>query len=217
MFLIRIYPAVGFTIRVLSRILSDLKQFFIFTLLYNALFATLFSILSPDIGDEYSELNSGVKWMLFTFRNALHDFQVSKDGGFLVDLPDETDMRVQDHFRLTMYLTWVVWMGNVVLMTIMLFTFIIAVVGQTYEQVMGDVEAHIYKQKSELVVEAQQILMWLGYYKSGSSQHSVLIRKKKFSDDVAERLDKEKWSGVTQTLKTYLDFCVIARIQNVED
>jgi hypothetical protein len=59
--------------------------------------------------------------------------------------------------------------------------------------------------------------MWLGYYKSGSSQQSILIRKKKFSDDVAERLDKEKWSGVTQTLKTYLDFCVIAKIQNVED
>ena len=60
--------------------------------------------------------------------------------------------------------------------------------------------------------------MWLGYYRSsGSSQQSVLIRKKKFSDDVAERLDKEKWSGVTQTLKTYLDFCVIAKIQNVED
>ena len=116
-----------------------------------------------------------------------------------------------------MYLTWIVWIGNVILMTILLFTFIIAVVGQTYEQVMGDVEAHIYRQKTELVVEAQQILTWIGYYKSSSSQQSILIRKKKFSDDVAERLDKEKWSGVTQTLKTYLDFCVIAKIQNVED
>jgi hypothetical protein len=68
-----------------------------------------------------------------------------------------------------MYLTWIVWIGNVILMTILLFTFIIAVVGQTYEQVMGDVEAHIYRQKAELVVEAQQILTWIGYYKSSSS------------------------------------------------
>jgi hypothetical protein len=83
--------------------------------------------------------------MLFTLRNALADFQISKDSGFLADLPDETEARVLDHFRFSMYLTWIVWIGNVILMTILLFTFIIAVVGQTYEQVMGDVEAHIYK------------------------------------------------------------------------
>ena len=133
MFLVRIYPAVGFTIRLLSKVISDLQQFFIFTILFNALFATLFSILSPDVGDDYSELNPGVKWMLFTLRNALHDFQVNKDGGFLTNLPEETDDRVLDHFRFSMYLTWIVWIGNVILMTILLFTFIIAVVGQTYE------------------------------------------------------------------------------------
>lgn len=129
MFLIRIYPSIGFTIRVLSKVLCDLQQFFIFTILYNALFATLFSILSPDIGDDYDELNPGIKWMLFAFRNALHDFQVNKDGGFLVNLPEETDARVVDNFRFTMYLTWLVWIGNVVLMTILLFTFVVAVVG----------------------------------------------------------------------------------------
>ena len=168
LFLIRIYPSIGFTIRMLGKVMCDLYQFFIFTIMYNALFATLFGILSPELGGEYDDINPGLKWMLFVFRNALHDFQI-ESGGFMITFEEGTDPKVIDHFRFTMYLTWLIWLGNVVLMTILLLNFVIAVINQTYEQVMGDVGAHIYRQKAELVVEAQQILMWLGYYRSGSS------------------------------------------------
>jgi len=35
--------------------------------------------------------------------------------------------------------------------------------------------------------------MWLGFIKSSDYQKSIIIRKKKFQDDVADRLDKEGW------------------------
>lgn len=115
-----------------------------------------------------------------------------------------------------MYLTWIVWLLNVVVLSIMLFNLLIAIIGQSYEQVLGNVEAHIYKQRAEMTVEAQQILSWLGVYSKSDFTNSIIIRKKKFSDDIAARLNKDKWSGVSKSIKQYLDFCVIAKMKEME-
>jgi len=48
-------------------------------------------------------------------------------------------------------------------------------------------------------------------------QRSVIVRKKKFCDDVADRLDKDKWQGITFALKNYLQFCLIHKIDTIED
>ena len=66
---------------------------------------------------------------------------------------------------------------------------------------MGNVESYMFKQKAEMTVEAQQILSWLGIYSKNDFNSSIIIRKKKFSDDIAARLDKNKWSGVSKTIK----------------
>lgn len=57
--------------------------------------------------------------------------------------------------KLSMYLTWLVWFINVVVLSMIMFNLLIAIVGQSYEQVMGNVEAYIFKQKAEMAVEAQ--------------------------------------------------------------
>lgn len=57
-----------------------------------------------------------------------------------------------------------------------------------------------------MIVECQQILLRLGYIKTHDIQTSILVRKKKFADDIGERLNQEKWSGLTQSLKMYLQF-----------
>lgn len=59
-------------------------------------------------------------------------------------------------------------------------------------------------------MECQQVLLKLGYIKAADLQSTLLIRKKKFADDVSERLNMENWSGLTQSLKMYMQFNVIA-------
>ena len=134
-------------------------------------------------------------------------------------MPEEVKIDSEDKLRdgngINMYLIWIVWYANVFMMTILLFNFIVAVLFQSYEQIIHDMEAHRYKQKAELLVEAQRVLTWLGFNKAGDYDTAILIRKKKFSDDVADRLDKEKWQGFTKSIKTYLRFCVIARIESI--
>ena len=51
-------------------------------------------------------------------------------------------------------MSWMVWFGNSVIMTILMLNLIIAIIGQSYEQFFGEMEAHIYQQRAELVVEA---------------------------------------------------------------
>lgn len=50
LFLIRIYPDVGFMIKIFQQMLKDLKPFFLFFTLTNILLACFFVILNPDIG-----------------------------------------------------------------------------------------------------------------------------------------------------------------------
>lgn len=45
---------------------------------------------------------------------------------------------------------------------------------------------------------------------------TLLIRKKKYTNDLQRRLDEEKWSGFTHSLKTHFDFNVGAKIQAAE-
>jgi hypothetical protein len=83
MFFIRIYPQVGFMIKILGSIMTDLKPFFIFVFIFNVLFGTLFMILNPDIGGEYSLLFTPFKWLIYVLRNGLHDFSIDDNKGFL--------------------------------------------------------------------------------------------------------------------------------------
>lgn len=112
-----------------------------------------------------------------------------------------------------MYLSWIVWIANTLLLTIILFSLVISIIGQSYEQVLGDAEAHVYHQKALLIVECQQVLLQLGLIKPCDVQNTLLVRKKKFADDIAERLNQEKWSGLVGQLKMFMQFNVIAQLE----
>jgi len=172
-------------------ILRDLRPFLVIVLVHNIVFSALYVILAPPMSEDYTFLWPPVKWMVFTFRNALHDFQIAdEDGqGFF---QDQDPASAKGNTML--YLTWVTWFGNVFFMTLILFNVVIAIMGQTYEKILGDMEAHIYKLKAQMVVEAQEVSSWLGNSgKLQDYQKTVIVRKKRFHDDIAERLNKEEW------------------------
>lgn len=64
-----------------------------------------------------------------------------------------------------------------------------------------------------MIIECQQVLLKLGYLQPSEVQATLLIRKKKFADDISERLNMEKWSGMTQSLKMFMQFNVIAQLE----
>ena len=58
----------------LQKIVTDIKPFLLVCLLFNVLFATLYMILEIDLDEEYDYAVGPLKWMVFTFRNAMADF-----------------------------------------------------------------------------------------------------------------------------------------------
>jgi len=66
--------------------------------------------------------------------------------------------RLAEGNGLGLYLTWMIWFANSIVMTLVMLHLVIVVIGQSYEQFFGEMEAHVYKQRAELVVEAQEVL-----------------------------------------------------------
>jgi hypothetical protein len=81
---------------------------------------------------------------------------------------------------------------NVVWFMFILYNFSISMMSQSYEQVMKNRESITYKFKASLVIKATLVLNSLGF-SNYLSQDSIIITKKKFSDDVGERLNKNNW------------------------
>lgn len=98
-----------------------------------------------------------------------------------------------------------------------LFNFVVPLMAQSFEKTMHDRESLVYQNKALLVERATNAFVKFGCIKSPfDMQTSLIVRKKKFSDDVGERLDKHKWQGSTKAIKDYLQFHVISRIEEVE-
>jgi hypothetical protein len=117
----------------------------VFTFLANALFAALYMVLEVELSNEYTLLFPPLKWLIFTLRNGLHDFHVDDADGFLQHYSNQADAgALSDGKGAILYLSWIVWIANTILVTIILFSLIISIIGQSYEQVLGDAEARVY-------------------------------------------------------------------------
>ena len=86
----RIYDEVSFMILLIPKILRDLKPFFYITLLFNILFATMYMVLEVELGNQYALVWTPLKWMVFTLRNALADFDIHDADGFIQMKSNET-------------------------------------------------------------------------------------------------------------------------------
>lgn len=146
LFLMRIFEPVSFMLLLVPKIIGDLGPFFVFTFLANVLFAALFMVLEVELSNEYTLLFPPLKWLIFTLRNGLHDFQIDETDGFLQHYSNQADAAaLSDGKGAILYLSWLVWIANTLLVTIILFSLIISIIGQSYEQVLGDAEARLYR------------------------------------------------------------------------
>jgi uncharacterized membrane protein len=74
MFLVRIYPNIGFILTSVGTIISDLYPFMFFTLCCHGLFGLLYVILNIDVGNEYKNVWAPIKFFVYSLRTSLFDF-----------------------------------------------------------------------------------------------------------------------------------------------
>jgi hypothetical protein len=132
-----------------------------------------------------------------------------------VPLDDEPGSEYLDGRAAILDLTWLIWFFNVLCLGAILFCMMIALVQQLYELSISQSEAYSYQLKAKMALEVELTMQYMGFL-SESYWGTLIIGKKKYTNDLQRRLDQEKWSGITHSIKTHLDFNVASRMQAAE-
>jgi len=110
--------------------------------------------------------------------------------------PKDSDFRI---------LAWIIWLilmlaGNIVFMN-----FIIAVVNESYENCMQEMQAQTYKAKLDMIKEHEQIMK--SYLREGNEERDKLftnfILVKKQSEAEKGNQEKTEWSGIIKDFKMH--------------
>lgn len=160
--LLRIYDNISFIIKMLGIVVLELLPFLILFIGFGGTFAVVITALDMDVTyleedrDPYSGLG-GMAYFFFVLRTSFGDFAV-------------------DSFRhmptYQMYFTWTVWLVVIFCNTIVFLNFIIAVISDTYEQIMDTRLEEIYQKKAKLLIDMQSV-----FGKYSSKRTHILITR----------------------------------------
>lgn len=84
--------------------------------------------------------------------------------------------------------------------TIVLMNFLIAVISQSYENVMNKLQVHTYKNRASMNFQYYQIME---FYQMSDKLTLVLLQSKTTGAEV-EGDDNDEWKGFVQTIKKFL-------------
>lgn len=144
-----------------------------------AMHALATPLTDVDSANDYNGLDvPAVGEFLFVLRTALGDFQV---GGF---------KRMQ---KATIFVNWVYWLILVVINCIIFLNFLIAVIGDVYNQVMDTRTEEVFQKKAEILTEFHEV-----FENNSKNNFSLLITRQKVQSDT------EKWSGMINEIKSLL-------------
>jgi len=97
------------------------------------IFSTLFQILGLELfDDEYDGFNIKLTYLVYTYRNAIGDANPPKTIYWL-----EQKDKYPIAGNLMIILIWVFWLLSQWLVLIILLNFLIAIIGQSYDQIMS--------------------------------------------------------------------------------
>ena len=92
---------------------------------------------------EYNNVGLFLGTIFQTFRNSLGDF----------DFNASTYLTNKEN-----YLYWFIWLLSVIVTSIIFLNFIIAETSASYESIKENLEAQIYKEKANLILEAEEMI-----------------------------------------------------------
>ena len=147
--LLRVFPDFGKQVQLVSQVWVDSGSFLAFYFLWLFFFAIFKALLGNEIDlDDYPGLHFTVAAMLIEYRNSVGDIMPPTYSFWSQDLAGSRVMVGLNQFNFISFQ---------VFMNVILLNFLIAIISQSYEQVMDQQELHIYKQKAELIWETAVI------------------------------------------------------------
>lgn len=110
-----------------------------------------------------------------------------------------------------MYLVWLIWWFNQFMIVIILLNFLIAVISQSYENVMNSATILKFKDIAQLNREAYLVMQYLPNTRMVYTNKLILT----IADEEDRQNDDEGWTGFVQTLKVFIKGNVTSNIKLV--
>lgn len=174
LFFIRVFEGLGFLVQIILKCCIDLVPFVVSYLVFLLIFTLSFLVLHMEVDGEnqtMQHIGTIAKMYIETFRSSIGEVGLPTYTK-LLETP-ESFMRDVDQF-----LIWALWFIQVFFMLVIMLNFLIAVLQQTYTEVMKDQQIILYQQRAELNEECNDLL-------------SLFVKLKKYKYIVFSTVDKE--------------------------
>ena len=158
----RVSPNFAKLVKLVSSVIADVKPFMMFFLIWMFVNAILYRVakveIIEDVDGEYPKLGNDIGLILQTFGTAIGNINPPTYEWWF---PNDARRLLQEGpsgFSVTQILiliwAWVLLLFNVLFMFIILCNFLIAIISQTYDEVMGKEQIFNYESKCDLNIEA---------------------------------------------------------------
>lgn len=163
------------------------------------LFFTIFNrIIEVEFGlDDYTLVESNIALFLQTYRNSIGDLAVPMYPRWelLVRSEDPNDQIVGN---VMIFIVWFMWIVHQFIMLILLLNFLIAIVSQSYENVMQQSETMLYDQRIELNKETILTLEFFGKLRNFKA---LIVAS--LTDEARSEESEGDWKGLVTNMKDY--------------
>jgi hypothetical protein len=137
----------------ITQVFKDLSAFMTIFMLNVYIFAMVYFVMGVEIeNEEYKDMYTTFSGFIQVFRNSIGDIVPVKLDAWNVSKTNDSVLSAMAHG-----IVWIFWFINIFTMTIVFLNFVIAEVGNTYNEVRESGTLFLYQKKAEMNFFAQNI------------------------------------------------------------
>lgn len=194
LFFLRVYGKFGMLVQLIISVVIDIKNFIFFFVLWLILFSLLYRIAGIKIDEgDYKNVNSYLAYVIVIFRNSIGDEQIPDTNYWTAQ--SKTDFPVL--YDTVIGYSWALWLLNACFMLIMLLNFLIAIISQSYDQVMTNSQVLLYNMRCDFNMECALLYDFYEEFRSAEELGQVYV----VSADVNDEQNDNQFTGFVKPIK----------------
>lgn len=191
LYFLRVYDKFGLILSLISQCFRDVSFFSIFLFFWIFIFGCWYQILGVDAQTkDFPMVNKFLVFFLENFKNAVANLDSPELGFWEKQTGNPTVSTVM------VYACWLIWMLNQFFILVILLNFLIAIICQSYDEVLSKQIVTKYTKKCELNRECRLLLKTLG---SLPRFESFVLTANVFAS-----LELQEWQGYVQTIRSFV-------------
>lgn len=183
MFFFRVNDEFGRFVKLLSQCFSDITVFITFMTLMMLFISVLYGVVGAEYSNEdYPSLPLELYYFFQSFRNSIGDIAPPGYENWLdyIEYSEKIGSTERQLGGLVMvYIIWFLWLLQIIVALIILLNFLIAIISESYEQVMAQHILHKYKHRCEI---NRECLIFRQFFTNMGTFNTLIVYSQNLSD-----------------------------------